>query len=47
MWTVGLIRQLDLTHADDKRLKAGGVDDVGFAAHDDNIPTRGHHVSFV
>ena len=24
-----------------------GVYNVGFAVHDDNITTRGHHVSFV
>ncbi len=46
MWTVVLIRPLGLTHADDKRLRANGVDNVGFAAHDDNITTRCHHVSF-
>ena len=27
--------------------KEGGVYNVGFAVHDDNITTRGHHVSFV
>jgi hypothetical protein len=32
---------------DDKSLKEGGVHNVGFAIHDDNITTRGHHVSFV
>ncbi len=47
MWTVLLIRPLGLTNADDKTLKAGGVYNVGFAVHDDNITTRGHHVSFV
>jgi len=26
---------------------AGGVYNVGFAVHDDNITARGHHVSFV
>jgi len=31
---------------DDKSLKKGGVYNVGFAVHDDNITTRGHHVSF-
>ena len=28
-------------------LRHGGVYNVGFAVHDDNITTRGHHVSFV
>jgi hypothetical protein len=47
VWTVVLVRPLGLTQADDKALKAGGVYNVGFAVHDDNITTRGHHVSFV
>jgi hypothetical protein len=47
MWTVVMVRPLGLTNADDKSLKAGGVYNVGFAAHDDNITTRGHFVSFV
>lgn len=47
MWSVVLTRPLGLTNADDKMLKAGGVYNVGFAVHDDNITTRGHHVSFV
>lgn len=47
MWTVVLVRPLGLANADDKALKAGGVYNVGFAVHDDNITTRGHHVSFV
>ena len=46
-WTVVLTRPLGLANADDKSLKAGGVYNVGFAVHDDNITTRGHHVSFV
>ncbi len=46
MWTVVMIRPLGLTNADDKMLKAGGVYNVGFAVHDDNITTRGHHISF-
>jgi Ethylbenzene dehydrogenase len=45
-WTVVLIRPLNLANADDKALKEGGVYNVGFAVHDDNITTRGHHVSF-
>lgn len=47
MWTVVIIRPLGLANNDDKALKDGGVYNVGFAAHDDNITTRGHHVSFV
>jgi ethylbenzene dehydrogenase len=46
-WTVLVIRPLGLANADDKSLKEGGVYSVGFAVHDDNITTRGHHVSFV
>ncbi|NMG30260.1 ethylbenzene dehydrogenase-related protein [Aromatoleum evansii] len=47
VWTVVMIRPLGLTNDDDKTLKAGGVYNVGFAVHDDNITTRGHQVSFV
>jgi hypothetical protein len=47
MWTVVMVRPLGLANADDKTLKAGGVYNVGFAVHDDNITTRGHQVSFV
>lgn len=47
MWTVVIIRPLGLTNNDDKALKEGGTYSVGFAVHDDNITTRGHHVSFV
>ena len=46
-WTVVVVRPLNLSNADDKVLKEGGVYNVGFAVHDDNITTRGHHVSFV
>ena len=46
-WTVVVIRPLGLTNDDDKTLREGGVYNVGFAVHDDNITTRGHHVSFV
>jgi hypothetical protein len=42
-----MIRPLGLANADDKSLKPGGVYNVGFAVHDDNITTRGHFVSFV
>jgi hypothetical protein len=47
MWTVVIVRPLGLGNADDKPLKDGAVYNVGFAVHDDNITTRGHHVSFV
>ena len=45
-WTVVITRPLGLANDDDKALKEGGVYNVGFAVHDDNITTRGHHVSF-
>jgi len=46
-WTVIWARKLNTGHPeDDKILKPGGVYTVGFAVHDDNITTRGHHVSF-
>jgi hypothetical protein len=45
-WTVVLVRPLNLTNPDDKALKDGGVYNVAFAIHDDQITTRGHHVSF-
>lgn len=44
MWTVVWERPLNLSNPDDKALKAGGVYTFGFAVHDDNITTRGHHV---
>ena len=47
VWTVVLVRPLNLANDDDKALKEGGVYNVGFAVHDDNITTRGHHVSLV
>jgi hypothetical protein len=46
-WTVVVVRPLNLQNDDDKTLREGGVYNVGFAVHDDNITTRGHHVSFV
>jgi len=46
LWTYVLVRPLGLTNPDDKALKEGGVYNVGFAVHDDNITTRGHFVSF-
>jgi hypothetical protein len=47
VWTVVMIRPLGLANDDDKPLKEGGVYNVGFAIHDDNITTRGHQVSWV
>jgi hypothetical protein len=44
MWTVVWTRPLNLSNADDKSLKVGSVYTIGFAVHDDNITTRGHHV---
>jgi hypothetical protein len=44
-WTVEWVRKLDTGHPDDKVLKPNGVVNVGIAVHDDNITTRGHHVS--
>ncbi|MDP3671603.1 MAG: ethylbenzene dehydrogenase-related protein [Telluria sp.] len=46
MWTLVMARPLNLTNADDKTLKEGKAYSIGFAAHEDNITTRGHHVSF-
>lgn len=47
MWTVVVVRPMGLKNDDDKELKHGRRYNVGFATHDDNITTRGHHVSFV
>lgn len=47
MWTVVWTRKLDTGNPmDDKIMKVGGVYTFGFAVHDDNITTRGHHVSW-
>jgi hypothetical protein len=46
MWTVVWARPLKLTNPDDKALVEGKVYNFAFAVHDDNITTRGHHVSF-
>jgi hypothetical protein len=46
MWTVVWARPLNLSNPDDKALKEGKVYNFSFAVHDDNITTRGHHVSF-
>ena len=46
MWTVLWTRKLDTgNRADDKIMKVGGIYTFNFAVHDDNITTRGHHVS--
>ena len=45
-WTVVWARPLNLANPDDKALKVGATVSVGIAIHDDNITTRGHHVSF-
>ncbi|CAI06653.1 probable di-heme cytochrome c [Aromatoleum aromaticum EbN1] len=47
VWTVVLVRPLNLANDDDKAFAEGKVYNVGFAVHDDNITTRGHQVSFV
>ena len=44
-WTLVWARPLNLANPDDKALKEGKVYNFGFAVHDDNITTRGHHVS--
>jgi hypothetical protein len=46
MWTVEWVRPLNLANPDDKALKEGKAYNFAFAVHDDNITTRGHHVSF-
>lgn len=45
-WTVVWARPLNLKNPDDKALTEGKVYNFSFAVHDDNITTRGHHVSF-
>jgi len=45
-WTLVWARALNLTNADDKALKEGKVYNFAFAAHDDNMTSRGHFVSF-
>lgn len=47
MWTVVWARPLNTGHPeDDKIFKEGGVYNIGFAIHDDNVTTRFHHVAF-
>jgi ethylbenzene dehydrogenase len=45
-WTVVWVRPLKLANPDDKALVEGKAYNFAFAVHDDNITTRGHHVSF-
>jgi len=46
MWTVVWARPRNLANADDKALKDGKAYNFAFAVHDDNMTSRGHHVSF-
>lgn len=46
VWTVTWARPLGLKNPDDKALQEGKTYSFAFAVHDDNITTRGHHVSF-
>jgi len=45
-WTVVWARARNLKNPDDKMLKDGQVYNFAFAVHDDNMTSRGHHVSF-
>lgn len=48
VWTVVITRPLRRPAGPGgKALAEGGVYNVGFAVHDDNVGTRAHHVSFV
>jgi hypothetical protein len=46
MWTVEWARPRNLANSDDKALKDGKAYNFAFAVHDDNMTSRGHHVSF-
>jgi hypothetical protein len=46
LWTVEWVRSRNLSNADDKALKDGKAYNFAFAVHDDNMTSRGHHVSF-
>lgn len=46
LWTVTWVRPLNLKNPDDKALEAGKAYNFAFAVHDDNITTRGHHISW-
>ena len=45
-WTLVWARPLNLANPDDKALKEGKAYNFAFAAHDDNVTSRGHFVSF-
>ena len=45
-WTVVWARPRNLTNADDKALQDDKAYNFAFAVHDDNMTSRGHHVSF-
>jgi len=45
-WTVVWARPRNLANSDDKALKDGKAYNFAFAVHDDNMTSRGHHVSF-
>ena len=45
-WTVVWARPLNLANPDDKALRHGKAYNFAFAVHDDNMTSRGHHVSF-
>jgi hypothetical protein len=45
-WTVVWARPRNLANPDDKVLKDGAAYNFSFAVHDDNMTSRGHHVSF-
>jgi hypothetical protein len=45
-WTVVWARTRNLANPDDKALQDGKVYNFAFAVHDDNMTSRGHHVSF-
>ena len=45
-YTVVWARPLNLKNADDKPLTEGKAYNFAFAVHDDNMTSRGHHVSF-
>lgn len=46
LWTVTWTRARNLKNDDDKALQDGKAYNFAFAVHDDNITTRGHHISF-
>jgi len=46
LWTVEWVRSRNLANDDDKALREGNVYNFAFAVHDDNMTSRGHHVSF-